>query len=181
MKFHEQELKGVWLIEPEPYVDDRGALRRHYCAREFEDHGIDMRIAQTNISENLKKYTLRGFHYQIQPYEEAKTISCMKGALFDIIIDLRKNSETFLKWISVEVDDSKGIAIHLPAGCANAYMTMTDNTWIHYYHSESYAPESYRGFRYNDPLLKFVWPCEPVLISEKDSKLPDFNPNTVNT
>lgn len=179
MKFFEQEIKGVWLIEPEPSVDHRGILRRHFCQKEFGERVINTIIRQTNISENRYKYTLRGFHYQIRPFEEAKTITCFQGSIYDIVVDLRLQSETFLKWMAFEINSNNKFSLHVPAGCANAYLTLTDNTLIHYYMSEFYSPESCRGFRYNDPIFNFVWPAEPKVISEKDRNYPDFDPNLV--
>jgi len=175
MKFIEQKLKGVWLIAPEAHADKRGELRRHYCENEFRTHGLNARIVQTNISENWYMHTLRGFHYQIAPFEEAKTLSAMCGAIYDIVVDLRPKSETFLKWISFDIDDKNKFSLHIPAGCANAYLTESDRTIIHYYMSEFYSPESYRGFRFNDPLFKFSWPHEPAVISDKDLQFPDFD------
>ncbi len=176
MKFVQQDISGVWQIEPEPFQDSRGSFRRHFCRQEFNERGIETQISQANISENCGKYTLRGFHYQIKPFEEHKTISCLQGAIYDIVVDLRPESPTFLKWISFELNSKNNISLHVPAGCANAYLTMDDYTMIHYYMSELYTPDSYRGFRYNDPLFKFVWPAEPVIISDKDKAYPDFDP-----
>ena len=179
MKFVELEIPGVWLIEPEPFVDDRGVFRRHFCQKEFDERGIESRICQTNISENWVKYSLRGFHYQIKPYGECKTISCLQGAVYDIVVDLRPESQSFLRWLSVEIDSKNHLSLHVPAGCANAYLTLEDQTMIHYYMSEFYHPESYRGFRYNDPLFNFVWPAEPKVISEKDRNFSNFDPHSV--
>lgn len=179
MKFYEQEISGVWVIEAEPFTDNRGVFRRHFCQQEFGERGIETRICQANISENHRKYTLRGFHYQIEPFAECKTISCMHGAIFDVVADLRPKSQTFLKWISVELNSKNNFSLHIPAGCANAYLTLEDNTIIHYYMSEFYSQESYRGFRYNDPLFGFVWPAEPTVISDRDRSYPDFHPNSV--
>jgi dTDP-4-dehydrorhamnose 3,5-epimerase len=122
---------------------------------------------------------MRGFHYQVRPYEESKTISCLQGSLYDIVVDIRPNSKTFLKWRAFELDAQNRTSLHVPAGCANAYLTMSDNTLVHYYMSECYAPESYRGFRYNDPLFRCMWPREPMVISEKDAAFPDFNPEDI--
>lgn len=179
MKFYEQDLPGVWLIEPEPFVDNRGALRRHFCQKEFEAHGLETQIRQTNLSENHHKHTLRGFHYQEKPFEESKTLSCMQGGIYDIVVDLRPDSKTFLKWQSFEITAKNQLSLHVPFGCANAYLSLEDNTTIHYYMSEFYAPGSYRGFRYNDPLFQFEWPTEPAVISEKDLAYPDFDPKSL--
>jgi dTDP-4-dehydrorhamnose 3,5-epimerase len=180
MKFYEQEFKGVWLIESEPVIDSRGLFHRHFCQREFDKAGIHTKIVQTNISENPKPLTLRGFHYQTKPSEEEKIITCLQGALFYVVVDLRPNSNTFLKWMSVELTDKDNFSIYIPFGCANAYLTMKASTTILYYMSEFYSPGSYRGFRYNDPLFSVNWPSEPVFISEKDNSFIDFDPSSHN-
>lgn len=176
MKFHKQKIKGVYLIEPEPFVDDRGVFRRHFDQKEFKDKSITTRIVQANISENKYQYTLRGFHYQIPPYEEGKTLSCIKGAIFDIVVDVRPKSPTYLKWISFELDESNRKAIHIPPGCANAFLTLKDNCIIHYYCSQFYNPKAEKGIRYNDPLFNFKWPHSPKVISDKDKNHQNFIP-----
>lgn len=176
MKFHKQKIKGVYLIDPEPFVDDRGVFRRHFDQKEFKDNSITTRIVQANISENKYQYTLRGFHYQIPPYEEGKTLSCVKGAIFDIVVDVRPKSPTYLKWISFELDESNRKAIHIPPGCANAFLTLKDNCIIHYYCSQFYNPKAEKGIRYNDPLFNFKWPHPPKVISDKDKSHQNFIP-----
>ena len=175
MKFVELGLRGVWLIEPELLTDERGAFHRSFCAREFEQQGLAPTVLQGNISENPHEATLRGFHFQLRPHEEAKTISCFTGALFDIVVDLRPESPTFMQWVSAEFSAADRRSLHIPAGCANAWLTTAPNTAVHYYMSELYAPASYRGFRYNDPAFSFRWPREPRVISDKDRRLPDFD------
>lgn len=176
MKFREQKINGVWLIETEPLADARGAFRRHFCHLEFGQSGLESTILQTGISENYRKHTLRGFHYQVKPFEEFKTLSCMRGAIYDVVVDLRPGSSTFLQWISFELKAGDELSLHVPAGCANAYLTLEDSTTILYYMSEIYSAASYRGFRYNDPLFGVTWPVEPEIISEKDRSYPDFDP-----
>jgi dTDP-4-dehydrorhamnose 3,5-epimerase len=174
MIFHKQKINGVFIIEPEPYFDERGLLRRHFCQREFNEHGIAIDVKQCNISENKKQYTLRGFHYQLPPYGENKILSCIKGAIFDVIVDLRENSDSYLKWESFELTEENRLGLYLPKGCANAYLTLQDNTWIFYYHSEFFSPMAEAGIRYNDPLFDFKWPAEPNIISDKDLEIPNF-------
>lgn len=176
MKFLPQELPGVYVIEPEPFVDDRGMFRRHFCQREFEAHKISGRVSQCNVSENKYKHTLRGFHYQIAPHGEGKTLSCMKGKIFDVVVDLRLDSPTYLKWLSFELNQDNRKSVHVPPGCANSFLTLEDDCVIHYYCSEFYFAEAERGVRYNDPIFKFEWPAEPVVISDKDKAFPDFIP-----
>jgi dTDP-4-dehydrorhamnose 3,5-epimerase len=177
MRFTEQQIEGVYLIEPEPYKDERGMLRRHFCQNEFADFGLMTEIKQTNISENKKMHTLRGFHFQYPPYGENKVISCVKGSIYNIVVDLRKESNTFMKWQSFDLTEENRLSIYVPQGCANAYLTLQDNTWILYYHSEFYAPGGEGGICYNDPLFNFEWPCKkPAHLSEKDASWPNYIP-----
>lgn len=175
MIFKEQKIKGVFLIEGEPFEDDRGAFRRNYCQREFEEAGIDANVAQCNVSENKYKNTLRGFHYQLGPHGEAKTLTPYLGAFYDIVVDLRKDSPTFMQWQSFELRPEDRTSLHVPKGCANAFFTLEDNSVIHYYSSAAYHPSSERGVRYNDPQFNFEWPCAPEIISEKDAEWADFD------
>ena len=174
MIFVEQKIKGVWIINPTPFEDGRGLFRRHFCNEEFLKNDIEINISQSNVSENKYKKTLRGFHYQLAPNQEAKTLSCFKGSIFDVIVDLRKDSSTYKKWISAELTEKNRSMIHVPKGCANAFMTLNDDSIIHYYCSDPYAPESEKGIRYNDPSFDFIWPYEPKLISQKDLNHPDY-------
>ena len=168
MKFLKQKLKGVYVIKPEPFKDKRGMFRRHFCKKELKKIGIETGVQQANISENPKKGTLRGFHYQKKPHQEAKTISCLKGSFFDVIIDLRKNSPTYKKWQSFVITEKNRLSLHIPKGCANAFLTLENNTLIHYYCSNSYNPKFESGVLFNDPALKIKWPFKPIHISEKD-------------
>ena len=177
MKFSQQKIEGVYLIVPEPFTDERGLLRRHFCKKEFENAGINNEVRQCNISENKLKYTLRGFHYQKPPYGEDKTISCINGSIFDIVIDLRKESKTYLKWESYNLNKENRLSLFVPKGCANAYMTLENDSWIFYYHSEFYSPGHEGGIRFDDPFFNIEWPEIPKMISHKDNTLPDFNPN----
>ena len=179
MIFQKQQIEGVWLINAEPVKDSRGAFRRHFCQNELEQAGLRFNIAQTNISENKTKYTLRGFHYQLPPHEEDKILTCMQGALYDVIVDLRPNSETFLKWMPVELSAGDNLSVYIPAGCANAFLTLQDSTTILYYMSEFYNPGSYTGFRYNDHLFAVKWPAQPAVISDKDKSFDDFDPSSI--
>ena len=179
MKFHKQQFEGVWIIEAEPIADNRGVFRRHFCQKEFQEIGLDIKIVQTNISENKKKHTLRGFHYQLPPHEEAKVLTCLKGAVYDVIVDLRPDSESYLKWMPFELKEGDNLSLYVPSGCANGYLTLEDSTTILYYMSEFYSPGSYTGFRYNDPLFSVKWPAEPAVISEKDENFDDFDPQSI--
>ena len=174
MKFIPQKIKDHFLIIPDPHQDERGVFRRSYCQDEFSKHGIDFKVKQGNISENFHKYTLRGFHYQLPPSNESKIITCVTGALYNVVLDIRKKSKTYKQWVALEISSNKRESIYIPAGCANAFLTMEDNTIVHYYMGDSFSPNTYKGIRYNDPAFSVKWPCEPKLISEKDINLPDF-------
>ena len=174
MQFNELSIAGVFLIEPDLFCDERGVFRRHYCSEEYAKHGINTGISQGNVSENPHIHTLRGFHYQLAPNAEGKTISCITGAIYDIVVDLRQDSKTYLKWESVTVDSVKRNQLYVPPGCANAFLTTKSNTIIHYYMSELYAPGSYRGFSYKDPEFDFIWPAQIEHISVKDDTAPNY-------
>lgn len=174
MKFIAQAIPDLFLITPDLHEDERGVFRRSFCKDEFAKQGINFSVEQGNISENFKKHTMRGFHYQVSPSNESKVISCISGALYNVVLDLRKDSEMYQKWVVLEVSADKRESMHIPAGCANAFLTMKDNTIVHYYMGDSFSPNTYRGFRYNDPKFSVKWPCEPKVISEKDLNFPDF-------
>ena len=174
MKFIAQAIPDLFLITPDLHEDERGVFRRSFCKAEFAQHGIDFDVKQGNISENFKKHTMRGFHYQVSPSNESKVISCASGALYNVVLDLRKGSKTYQEWVVFEISSVKRESIYIPAGCANSFLTMEDNTIVHYYMGDSFSSNTYRGFRYNDPKFSVKWPCEPKVISEKDLKFPDF-------
>ena len=174
MKFITQKINDLFLIIPDLHRDERGVFRRSFCKEIFEKNGVNFNSLQGNISENFNKHTLRGFHYQSSPSDESKIITCVTGALFNIVLDLRKKSKTYKQWSSLEIDSNKRQSIYVPAGCANAFLTLEDNTIVHYYMNDLYNPNTYKGIRYNDPSFSFKWPYEPKIISEKDLNLPDF-------
>jgi dTDP-4-dehydrorhamnose 3,5-epimerase len=176
MKFFQQKLSGVFLIEPDPFIDERGVFRRNFCEGEFNEHGIASTIKQCNVSENKHKHTLRGLHYQVPPFGEGKTLSCFRGSIYDIVVDVRPQSPTYLQWISTVLSIENKKSLHVPPGCANAFLTLEDNCLIYYFCSESYHPDAERGIRYDDPLFQFEWPSPPAHISRKDKSHPDFVP-----
>ena len=179
MKFIELNLEGVYVITPDIFSDSRGKFHRSFCKNEFKENEIDNSFEQGNVSENPQKGTLRGFHYQIDPYQESKTISCITGSIFDVVIDLRKDSSTFLKSVSVQLSYKKKQSIFVPKGCANAWLTLESNTFIHYYMGSSYKPGFDRGIKFNDKFFDIEWPFDPKLVSEKDLEYPDFDPSNV--
>jgi dTDP-4-dehydrorhamnose 3,5-epimerase len=176
MIFIEQKIKGVYLIKPKSFNDERGVFRRNFCTKEFKKYNINNKVTQANISENINKYTLRGFHYQIYPYSEAKTLTCIKGNIYDVVVDLRKSSKTYLKWIAIKLNENNRWSIHVPKGCANAFLTLTKNCIIHYYCSNKYNSNKEKGIRYNDQIFKFKWPHKPKYISKKDRSHKDYKP-----
>ena len=174
MIFEKQKIDGLFLIKPSPYEDNRGIFHRSYCDAELAKAGINFIVKQGNISENFKKHTLRGFHYQKQPSNESKIISCITGSLFNVVIDLRKNSETYHQSVALNISSYLKDSIHVPSGCANAFLTLEDNTIVHYYMGDSFNPNTYSGFRYDDPMFSVKWPFEPKVISEKDLNFIDY-------
>ena len=177
MIFEHLGIKDAFLIKPKIFEDHRGSFRRSFCENEFKKNGIDFGVLQGNISENPRLGTLRGFHYQLEPFQEAKVITCLKGEIFDVIIDLRNNSPTFLKTISITIDSKSKNSLFIPKGCANAWLTTQENSIIHYYMSDFYKPGYDRGIRYNDSFFNIQWPFEPKIISEKDQCYSDFKEN----
>jgi dTDP-4-dehydrorhamnose 3,5-epimerase len=172
--FRETSLAGAFLVEPDRLQDERGFFARSFCSREFERCGLDARVAQCNISFSRRKGTLRGLHYQGEQGEEAKLVRCTRGAIFDVIVDLRRRSQSYLKHYAVKLDSENRLMLFAPEGFAHGFLTLEDDTEVFYQMSEFYVPEAARGIRWNDPLLGIPWPFEPVVISEKDRNHPDF-------
>ena len=176
MIFRETKLKGAFIIELDKLHDERGFFARSYCSREFEEHGLNPRVAQCNISYNAKKGTLRGMHYQIPPYEEAKLVRCTAGAIYDVIIDLRPDSRTYLEHYGIRLDPENRLMLFIPEGFAHGFLTLGDHTEVFYQMSEFYASDSARGIRWNDPRFHIPWPIEPAVISERDRNSPIYLP-----
>jgi len=172
--FTETELSGAFIIEAEQLEDERGFFARTWCQREFEAHGINAQLAQCNVSFNKKKGTLRGMHYQTSPHEEAKLVRCTMGAIFDVIIDLRRQSPTFKKWVAVDLNERNRRMLYVPEGFAHGFQTLEDNTEVFYQMSEFYAPEHARGVRWNDPAFQISWPEAEPLVSPRDQQYADF-------
>jgi len=174
MIFVETQLKGVFIVELERKKDDRGFFARTWCQQEFERHGLDPRLVQCSISYNKKKGTMRGMHYQVPPHAEVKLVRCSRGGLCDVIIDLRPESPTFKRWISVELTAENQKALYIPEGFAHGFQTLRDDTEVLYQISEFYHPENARGVRWDDPVFQISWPPGPRIISPKDRQYPDF-------
>ncbi|MDD5016355.1 MAG: dTDP-4-dehydrorhamnose 3,5-epimerase, partial [Atribacterota bacterium] len=169
MFFKETGLNGAYIIEIEQKKDERGFFARSFCEKEFAAHNLKLPIRQSNISYNKKIGTLRGIHYQIPPYEEVKLVSCIKGAIYDVIIDLRLDSSTYCKWVAVELKAQNFSLLYIPAGFAHGFQTLADDTIVFYQMSEFYSPESARGIRWDDPLFSINWPISSLIISDKDA------------
>jgi len=168
MIFKETSLKGAYIIEIEPLEDERGFFARSFCRKEFEEHSLNFSIVQCNLSYNKKKGTLRGMHYQIAPHKEAKLVSCIKGAIYDVIIDLRPDSSTFCQWFAVELTAENHRMLYVPEGFAHGFQTLKDDTVAFYQMSEFYHPECARGVRWNDPAFGVDWPLPNPIMSNKD-------------
>ncbi|MHC4644436.1 MAG: dTDP-4-dehydrorhamnose 3,5-epimerase [Planctomycetota bacterium] len=175
MIFTETKLRGAFIIEMEPIRDTRGYFARAWCKKEFEEHGLKSSLVQANITFSREKGTLRGMHYQAAPYQEAKVVRCIKGAIFDVIIDLRPDSPTYREWISAELTENNCKMFYVPEDFAHGYQTLEQKTEVFYQVSQCYRPESEAGIRWNDPQFGIRWPlAENLIISEKDKKWPDF-------
>ena len=176
MIFVETPIPGAYVIEIEKHRDERGFFARSWCAREFADKGLDHQLVQCNVSFNTLKGTLRGLHYQIPPYAEVKLVRCTKGSLFDVIVDLRKESSTFLQWFGVELTASNHKMLYIPKGFAHGFQTLENDTEIFYQMSEFYVPQAACGVRWNDPLFTITWPAADRIISSKDQLYKDSRP-----
>jgi dTDP-4-dehydrorhamnose 3,5-epimerase len=174
MIFTETKLKGAYIIDVKKLEDERGFFGRVWCQHEYKEHGLNANIAQSNVSYNKARGTLRGMHYQKAPFAEAKTIRCTTGAIYDVIVDIRPESPTFRQWIGVELTGDGFRMLYVPEGFAHGFITLKDDTSVHYVMTEFYEPGAVAGFRYNDPAFNIAWPTNPVVISEKDLEHPDF-------
>jgi len=174
MIFVETRLKGAFIIEPERIEDERGFFARTWCQHEFEAHGLNPRLVQCNISFNKRRATLRGMHYQIAPHVEAKVVRCTRGAIYDVIADLRPSSPTFAQWLAVELTYENHRMLYIPEGFAHGFQTLADDTEVVYQMSEFYHPESARGVRWNDPTLNIQWPLPDPIMSAKDRMYQEF-------
>ncbi len=168
MIFTETPLPGAYVVEIERIEDNRGFFARSWCAKEFQTHGLNPRLAQCNVSFNKKKGTLRGMHYQIAPHQEAKLVRCPRGAIYDVIVDLRPGSQAFKQWFGVELTAENGKMLYVPEGLAHGFQTLQDNTEVFYQMSKFYQPGSARGVRFDDPAFCIEWPLKSVVISDTD-------------
>ena len=177
MKFIPLPLKGAFSVQPEFLPDERGGFMRTFCKKEFDLIGFNKDFLQINHSFNNTKATLRGMHFQVSPYSEDKLIRCIAGSVFDVIVDIRKDSPTFLKWFSIELSAKNKTMILIPEGFAHGFQTLEDNTELLYHHTNYYEKAAESGILYNDELTGIQWPLKISVISEKDKNYP---PLTVN-
>lgn len=174
MIFTETKLKGAFIVDLEPFDDERGFFARAWCKREFREHGLSSDVKQVNLSYNIRKGTLRGMHYQIEPYGEAKMVRAVRGAIYDVIIDLRPDSPTYQEWIGVELSMKSHRLLYVPENFGHGFQTLTDDAEVLYQVSQFYTPGAERGIRYNDPTFAIEWPLDVTAISEKDQNWADF-------
>jgi len=175
VRFRPSGLEGAMLIDIAPHEDERGFFARTWCAREAVRHGIDPNVVQCNISFNKRRGTLRGMHFQAPPHEEAKLVRCTRGAIHDVIVDLRESSSTRTHHVAAVLTAEQRNAIFIPAGFAHGFLTLADDTEVFYQMSAFYSPEHARGFRWNDPAFGIVWPFDPLVISDRDRTYADYS------
>lgn len=174
MQFQPTPLAGAFVIEIDAAVDDRGFFARTWCEREFAAQGIAMPVRQCNISVNRARHTLRGMHYQAAEHAEAKVVNCARGAVHDVIIDLRPASPTFKRHYAIELNDDNRRMLYIPPGFAHGFETLVDRTEVHYLMSSFYEPRAARGVRWDDPAFGIRWPAPPQMMSDRDRRFPDF-------
>lgn len=176
MIFEETILKGAYILEIKKLTDERGFFGRSWCANELRQYNLKTDIKQANVSLSEKKGTLRGMHFQLDPYQETKLIRCTRGAIFDVIVDLRKNSPTYLQWIGVELTADNYKMLYVPEDFAHGFVTLQDNSEVNYLVTQFYTPGAEAGIRWNDPAINIQWPVTPTVISLKDASHPNFLP-----
>lgn len=174
MIFRETKLPGVCEIDLDMLRDERGFFARSWCQKEFKEKGLTDRTAQCNISFNGQKGTLRGLHYQAAPFPEAKVVRCTAGSIYDVVVDLRADSQTYKQWIGVRLTAENRRMLYVPEGCAHGFLTLQDDTEVFYLMSEFYRPDLARGVRWDDPAFQISWPEKVEVISERDRTYPDF-------
>ena len=174
MRFTATDIPGAMIVDLDAHADDRGFFARTFCEEEFARAGIPMRAWQANISHNAKARTLRGMHFQAPPHEEPKLVSCVRGRMWDVAVDLRPASPAYGRSVGLELSPETGRMFHIPGGCAHGFITLADDTDVLYLMGTPYVPGAERGVRWNDPALGVAWPAEPLIISDRDAGYPDF-------
>ena len=178
MIFRETAVDGAWVVEPERRADVRGFFARTWCRREFADRGLHADLAQCNTSWNVARGTLRGLHFQAAPHAEAKLVRCTRGALFDVVLDLRPASPTYLRHDWVTLTWENRLALYVPEGCAHGFQTLEDDTEAFYQMSAAYVPDASRGVRWDDPAFGIAWPITPPILIERDAAWADYQRET---
>jgi dTDP-4-dehydrorhamnose 3,5-epimerase len=178
MRFTPAPLADAVVIDLEPHADERGAFARTFCADEFADHGLPVDFPQCNLSFNDAVGTLRGMHYNCATLGESKLVRCVRGAIHDVIVDLRADSPTRWQWFAIELTAANARALFIPVGFAHGFLTLEDGCDVHYHMGATYRPEASRGLRWDDPTIAIDWPDSPTLISEHDAGYPDLDPAT---
>lgn len=171
MIFHQLHLAGAYRIQLQLVADERGGFARRFCAEEFRDHGLESDLVQRSISFNLRAGTLRGMHFQAPPHLEAKLVRCTRGAIFDVLVDLREGSATYGEWYGEELSDDNGKMLYIPKGFAHGFQTLVDYTEVDYEITPAYVPGADRGFRFDDPVLGIRWPIAAIIMSDRDRAL----------
>jgi dTDP-4-dehydrorhamnose 3,5-epimerase len=174
MRLRSTSVEGAFVIEPEPNEDERGLFARTFDAAVFSQHGLEANVAECSVAFNQARGTLRGLHYQRPPHEETKLVRCTRGAAFDVAVDLRGDSPSYLRWAGVELTAENRRAFYIPRGCAHGYVTLTDGCELEYQISTPHTPEAAAGVRWNDPALGIEWPVEPLVMSDRDASYPDL-------
>ena len=172
MRFKPLLVEGVWLVEPEPRRDERGLFTRTWCENEFAEKGLTARFVQSSVSFNDVAGTLRGLHYQAEPHAEVKLVRCTAGSIYDVIVDLRETSGSYLKWCATTLSAENRNSLYIPEGCAHGFVTLEDKSEVLYQISEFYHPDAARGVRWSDPAFGIEWPREPARISQRDAEYP---------
>ena len=175
MRFHSTTLDGVVLIEPDWHHDERGRFGRVFCEDEFAAAGLPQRFRQCNLSTNPREGTLRGMHVNVRSHWESKLVRCVRGAVFDVMVDVRPESPTYCRWYGVRLDADEGRALYAPEGCAHGFLTLEPGTDVYYHMGSAYAPGAGRGYRWDDPTFDIRWPATPRVISDRDATYPDFD------
>ena len=174
MLFEEAGVSGAFVLRPERRADERGFFARIHCEKELADHRLEGGVTQINTGFSPRAGTLRGMHYQTSPHAEVKIMRCVRGAAFDVVLDLRRDSPTFLKWFGTELTAENGLMLYAPAGTAHGYLTLSDDTELLYMTTRPYAPDAARGVRFDDPTFNIAWPAGIQVISSADRSWPLF-------
>lgn len=177
MNIQQTPLKGAFVIEPVMLEDERGFFARSWCQKEFAQHGFNPDLVQCNISFNRRRGTLRGMHFQRPPHAETKLVRCTTGSIFDVIVDLRVDSPTYLQWFAVELSASNRRMLYVPEQFAHGFQTLTDDAEVFYQMSQFHSPGDAAGLRWNDPVTGIEWPVSSPILSDRDRDYPDFEPN----